>query len=91
MIQFIVRLEYYRQSLRGRLLNTSISSSDKYHCMAFLVALMSWPVVPLSLAIEPGGVWLLSAETAFFFMMVTIGIFLCVTAIFSPIGLLILL
>jgi hypothetical protein len=91
MLPVLVRLECLRQSLGERLLSTSSDSATKYHCiMAFAVALLAWPVVPITLGIEPGGISLLTAEAGIFVAILAFGVFLVVTAIFSPVGLLIL-
>ena len=95
MIDFLLRLEVERQSLRNKLIDRSILSSGgsdgKYHLiMAFLVALMTWPVVPISLAAGPGGVFLFASEVGIFVAIVAFGLFLVSTVIFAPVGALIL-
>jgi len=91
MLELFVRFECQMQAWRRRILGGSNNSAGTYHCiMAFAVALLAWPVVPLSLAIEPGGVSLLTAETGIFVAIVAFAIFLCWTVIFLPIGALIL-
>lgn len=87
-----LELQYERQSsLARRLFRMSHSSPVAYHCiMAFLVGVLAWPIVPISLGIEPGGVSLLGTLTGIFVTIVLFAIFLCWTVIFLPIGLLIL-
>jgi hypothetical protein len=91
MIGFLVRLEFYRQSLR-KLLTISGTSGNEYHVvLLFLVAALTIPIVGFDVATSPvGGLSLLGAETGIFLMLLFLGLFFIMTVVFAPLGVLVL-
>jgi hypothetical protein len=93
MILWSVLHEYEQQSLRRRLLSISgISpmSGNGYHIVIiFLALLLAFPIVTTHLTTAPG-LALLSAETDFFFLVVSLGIFFILTVFLAPLGIIIL-
>lgn len=91
MIGLVVRLEYYRQSLRRRLLSIfSISgaSGNEYHIiLIFLVAVLAIPVVGSDIATGPvGGLGFLGAETGIFLTILFLAVTFMMTVVFFPLG-----
>jgi membrane protein YqaA with SNARE-associated domain len=92
-IRFLVRLEFERQPLRKRLLSISgtpgVSNSGYNIVIIFLALLLAFPIVTTHLT-TTAGLALLSAETDFFFMVISVGIFFILTVLMAPLGILIL-
>lgn len=97
MLDLAVRLEYYRQTLRRRLLGIfsifSIprTSGNSYHLVIiFLAILLAIPVVTLDLATAPSGLTALGGETDIFFAIICLGLTLIFMVVFAPLGMIIL-
>ena len=85
--------KYEQQSLRRRLLSISgispMSGNGHHIVIIFLALLLAFPIVTTHLTTAVGFA-LLSAETDFFFLVVSLGIFFILTVFLAPLGIIVL-